>query len=126
MKKVIDQKSDFLGRAKPNRCFEKMKVLSDGSYLSKIYASANDRLRDRNGTVVRVIEYTLDDPERVGHGELHRLVTTLVDEHEHPAETLMSVGKRKWQLMKPRPICETHQHFAAIVQRVYCKKCTVC
>jgi hypothetical protein len=97
MKMVIDQKSDFLGRAKMNRCFKKMRILSDGSYLSKIYGSDNDRLRDRNGTVVRVIEYTIDDPERTGHGELHRLVTTLVDEQEHPAETLIVLYHERWE-----------------------------
>ena len=74
LEQVIDQNSDFLGRAKANRCFEKMEVLSDGSYLSKIYESDYDRLHDRNGTVVRVIEYTIDDPERVGNGEVHRLL----------------------------------------------------
>lgn len=97
MKKVIDQKSDFLGRSKMNRCFKKMQVLSDGSYLSKIYATDNDRLRDRNGTVVRVIEYTLDDPQRVGHGESHRLVTTLLDEHSHAAETLVVLYHERWE-----------------------------
>jgi hypothetical protein len=97
MQMVIDGKSDFLGRAKPNRCFKKMKVLSDGSYLSKIYATDYDRTHDRGGTVVRVIEYTIDDPERVGHGEKHRLVTTLLDEHEHPAKTLIILYHERWE-----------------------------
>ena len=97
MTMVIDQKSDFLGRSKMNRRFKTDKVLSDGSYLSKIYASDYDRLHDRNGTVVRVIEYTLDDPQRVGHEEEHRLVTTLLDEHEHPAETLIILYHERWE-----------------------------
>ena len=97
MRQVIDGKSDFLGRAKMNRRFKKTKVLSDGSYLSKIYATDYDRIHDRNGTVVRVIEYTLDDPQRVGHGEKHRLVTTLLDEHEHPAETLIVLYHERWE-----------------------------
>lgn len=97
MKQVIDQKSDFLGRAKTNRHFRKLQVLSDGSYLSKIYASDYDRLHDRNGTTVRVIEYTLDDPQRVGHGEKHRLVTTLLSEIEHPAQTLIILYHERWE-----------------------------
>ncbi len=97
MKQVIDQHSDFLGRAKANRCFVKMQVLSDGSYLSKIYGNDYDRLHDRNGTVVRVIEYTIDDPERVGNGEVHRLITTLVDEKAHPAEALISLYHERWE-----------------------------
>lgn len=97
MKMVVDQNSDFLGRSKPSRCFKKMKVLSDGSYLSKIYTSDYDRLHDRNGTVVRVIDYTLDAPQRVGHREPHRLVTTLLDEKEHPAEVLITLYHERWE-----------------------------
>lgn len=109
MKKVIDQKSDFLGRAKANRCFKKMNILSDGSYLSKIYGSDYDRLHDRNGTVVRVIEYTIDDPERVGHGEIHRLVATLVDEQAHPAKTLIVLYHERWE--EELAIAEGKTHF---------------
>lgn len=97
MKQVIDQKSDFLGRAKANRCFDKSQVLSDGSYLSKIYGSDYDRLHDRNGTVVRVIEYTIDDPERVGDGEVHRIVTTLINEKAHPAEAMIMLYHERWE-----------------------------
>jgi hypothetical protein len=97
MRQVIDQKSDFLGRAKMDRRFQKMQVLSDGSYLSKIYATDYDRLHDRGGRSVRVIEYTLDDPQRVGHGEKHRLVTTLLDEHEHPAQSLIILYHERWE-----------------------------
>lgn len=43
MTTVIARKSDFLGRCKMNRCFKKMGVLPDGSYLSKIYSNHNDR-----------------------------------------------------------------------------------
>jgi len=97
MVQVIEQGSEFLGRAKPSRHFRKIKVLSDGSYLSKIYASQNDRVHDRNGTTVRVIEYTLDDPQRTGHGEPHRLLTTLLDEQLHPAETLIVLYHERWE-----------------------------
>jgi hypothetical protein len=97
MRQVIDQQSDFLGRAKPSRCFRKMRVLSDGSYLSKIYASDYDRLHDRGGRTVRVIEYTLDDPQRAGHGQKHRLMTTLLDEQAHPAHTLIVLYHQRWE-----------------------------
>lgn len=128
MKKVIDQNVDFLGRAKMNRRFVVFKTLSDGSYLSKIYASDYDRLHDRNGTFVRVIEYTLDDPERVGHGEMHRLVTTLVDENEHPAETLIVLYHERWEEEVAIDEAKTHlrnspslrsQRPAGVVQEIY-------
>lgn len=97
MRMVIDGHSDFLGRSKLNRCFRKFEVLSDGTYLSKIYATDYDRVHDRNGTTIRVIEYTIDDPERVGHQERHRLLTTLVDEQAHPAETLIVLYHERWE-----------------------------
>ena len=53
--------------------------LSDGSYLAKIYPNAYARKKDRQGIVVRVIKYTVDDPHRVGHGEEHTLITNLLD-----------------------------------------------
>jgi hypothetical protein len=97
MTTVIGGNSDFLGRSKWNRCFKKFEVLSDGTYLSKIYATDYDRVHDRNGTTVRVIEYTIDDPERVGHQERHRLLTTLLDENAHPAETLILLYHERWE-----------------------------
>ena len=59
--------------------------LPDGSFLAKIYPSTRDRDRDRDGILVRVIEYTLDDPQRTGHGEKHRLATNLFDHERFPA-----------------------------------------
>ena len=57
-----------------------LRNLADGSYLAKIYQSPSDREKDRDGIVVRVIRYTLDDPQRVGHEEVHTLITSLFDE----------------------------------------------
>ena len=61
--------------------------LADGSYLAKIYRTPHDRRKDRDGIVVRVIRYTLDDPQRVGHGEEHVLITNLLDEELYPAKS---------------------------------------
>ena len=66
-----------------------IRTLADGSYLAKIYQSAYDRQKDRDGIVVRVIRYTLDDPQRVGHGEEHVLITNLLDEELYPAKELI-------------------------------------
>lgn len=128
MQQVIDGGSDFLGRSKRCRCFRQDKVLSDGSYLSKIYATYHARVHDRNGTVVRVIEYTLDDPQRVGHQEKHRLVTTLLDEKEHPAERLIVLYHERWEEeiaideikthLRRQPKLRSHRP-AGVVQEIY-------
>jgi hypothetical protein len=66
-----------------------IQTLSDGSYLAKI--------KDREGVVVRVIRYTLDDPQRVGHGEVHVLITNLLDETLYPARELIELYHERWE-----------------------------
>src|SRR5262249_17676282 len=71
----------LLLRVKSNMILRPIQRLPDRSYLAKIYPSSYARDKDRDGIVVRVIEYTLDDPERTGHGQKHLLLTNLFD-HE--------------------------------------------
>lgn len=84
-------------------------ILPDGSSLSKIYASTSDRERNRNGTVVRVIQYQLNDPQRPGHGETRRLVTTLLEAQAHPAETLILLYHERWDHELMNDEQKTHQ-----------------
>lgn len=74
-----------------------LRTLADGSYLAKIYRSPSDRQKDRDGIVVRVIRYTLDDPQRVGHGEEHVLLTNLLDEALDPARELILLYHERWE-----------------------------
>src|SRR6202034_1687703 len=69
----------------------------DGSYLAKIYRSSYDREKNRDGIVVRVILYTLDDPQRVGHNEEHVLITNLIDEQLYPATELIPLYHERWE-----------------------------
>ena len=66
--------------------------LSDGSYLAHIHPNFKDREKQRNSIVVRVIRYILDDPQRIGHGEAHRLVTNLLDAELYPALELIELS----------------------------------
>ena len=83
--------------------------LADGSYLAKIYKSAYDREKDRDGIVVRVIRYTLDDPQRVGHGEEHVLITNLLDEELYPAMELIILYHERWEEEQVFHEQKTHQ-----------------
>ena len=87
----------LLARVVKNLILRPIRDLSDGSYLAKIYKNAYDREKDRDGIVVRVIRYTLDDPQRVGHGEVHILITNLLDETLHPAEELIILYHERWE-----------------------------
>jgi hypothetical protein len=84
-------------------------VLSDGSYLSKLYKSDYDRRKDRDGVVVRVIRYTLNDPHRVGHGEEHVLITTLLDDALYPAMELIVWYHERWEHELTFDEQKTHQ-----------------
>ena len=87
----------ILARVKSNLTLEPIRDLADGSYLAKIYPSPCDRQADRDGIVVRVIRYTLDDPQRVGHGEVHVLITSLLDEDIYPAKELIMLYHERWE-----------------------------
>jgi hypothetical protein len=86
-----------LARVKSQLILRPIQHLSDGSYLAKIYQSPSDRAKDRDGMVVRVIRYTLDDPQRVGHGEEHVLITNLLDEAAYPANELIILYHERWE-----------------------------
>lgn len=84
--------------------------LADGSYLAKIYRRAYDRQKDRDGVVVRVIRYALDDPRRVGHGQEHVLITNLFDESLCPAPELIALYHERWEEELTFDEQKTHQN----------------
>jgi hypothetical protein len=86
-----------------------IRVLADGSYLAKVYRGEYDRRKDRDGVVVRVIRYTLDDPQRVGHGEEHVLITTLLDEALPPSMDLILLYHERWEHELTFDEQKTHQ-----------------
>jgi hypothetical protein len=86
-----------LARVQRRLILRPVRHLSDGSYQARIYRSPSDRAKDHGGSVVRVIRYTLDDPQRVGHGEEHVLITSLLDEVAYPAEELIILYHERWE-----------------------------
>jgi hypothetical protein len=99
----------LLVRMKSHHVLKPIQRLPDGSYLAKIYPSGHARAKDRDGIVVRVIEYTLDDPQRTGHGEIHRLMTNLLDAGQYPALELVSGYHERWEEEMVFDEQKTHQ-----------------
>jgi hypothetical protein len=96
--KALDARgAKLLARIKSNMVLKPIRRLADGSFLAKIYPSPYRRSQDRDGIVVRVIEYTLDDPQRTGHGEPHRLMTNLLDAEPYPALELVILYHERWE-----------------------------
>ena len=96
-KKLDGQGVKLLVRIKCHMVFQPTQRLPDGSYLAKTYPSSYHRDKDRDGVVVRVIEYTLDDPRRKGHGEVHRLLTNLLDPQSCPAVEVVCLYHERWE-----------------------------
>ena len=103
----------LLARVKNGLIFQPIQHLSDGSYSAKVYPSA--RARKRCGVaigdtiLVRIIEYTFDDPHRPGSGERHRLLTTLLDPELDPAATLIVLYHERWEQEISIDEVKTHQ-----------------
>jgi hypothetical protein len=109
LRSIYGQKTPFLVNVSSTPLLEPIRELSDGSYLAKIYPTTRDRERDRGGFLVRVLKYTLDDPQRTGHGKTHRLVTTLLDEKQHPALELILLYHERWEIELTYDEQKTHQ-----------------
>jgi Insertion element 4 transposase N-terminal/Transposase DDE domain len=108
--KTLDERDvKLLIRIKDNMILRPIQRLPDGSYLAKIYPSPYHRDKDREGIVVRVIEYTLDDPQRTGHGQRHRLLTNLFDHELFPALELACYYHERWEEELTFDEQKTHQ-----------------
>jgi hypothetical protein len=101
--------AQLLARIQKGFIFKPLKRLSDGSYLSRAYPSSRDRQRDKDGVMVRIIEYTFDDRERPGHGQKHRMLTTLLDASLDPAPTLIGLYHDRWEEELTIDEVKTHQ-----------------
>ncbi len=94
---TLHKKHKLLVRITNSMVFKPIEHLPDGSYLAKIYPASWYREKDRRGIVVRVIEYRLDDPQRTGHDELHRVMTNLLDAEQFPALELILEYHERWE-----------------------------
>lgn len=125
---VRERKAHLLARIKKNLVFTPLRRLHDGSYLARIYPSPRHRDRDEKGILVRIIEYTFDDPGRPGSGQKHRLLTTLLSHSRHPATQLIELYHERWEEELAIDELKTHQRErpvlrsetpAGVVQEIY-------
>jgi hypothetical protein len=107
---VVTQGCQLLARAGSHLVLPVQQPWPDGSYLSQLYPRDWDRVKDRNGQVVRVIRYRVDDPQRVGHGQEHVLLTTLLDAGLYPAHELVLLYHERWEIELVFDEQKTQQH----------------
>lgn len=107
--------ADLLWRVKVKYRFPCEQRLPDGSYLSRIYASAKDSRHRQNGMVVRVIDYQL---EGLAETEpLYRLITTILDPEQAPAAELAALYHERWEIETALDELKTHLRGSGIVLR---------
>ena len=128
---VRRRRSHVLARVKAaQRELPVEQVLPDGSYLSTIYPSSNDRRAQRGGIRVRVIRYTHDDPSRAGCGEPTCLLTTILRVEELSAQEAVRWYPWRWEeesvfaeikqtLLANRPPLLRSKEPGLVVQEVY-------
>ena len=105
----LQQKAHFLGRVPAHVVFQPVQYLPDGSYLAYIRPSEYRRRKAGERLLVRIIEYTIDDPGRPGHAERHRLMTSLLDHTLYPAHDLAVAYHERWEVEITIDEVDTHQ-----------------
>jgi hypothetical protein len=114
-RKAAHTGADLLWRTRQNARLDVDRRLSDGSYLSRIYASTSDRRNQRQGMVVRVIDYRLQDVKDAE--PIYRLITTILDPAQAPAKELAALYHERWEIETALDELKTHLRGAQIVLR---------
>jgi len=96
--KTVCQGCDYLGRIPANVKFLAEKPLEDGSYLSWINPPGKLRKKGCQPIMVRVIEYTIEHPQKQAEQLTYRLITSLLDINKFPAELLAKEYHQRWEV----------------------------
>lgn len=114
-KKASATGAELVWRTKSNHRLPVLERLPDGSYRSELFASS-DRQR-QNGVPVRVVEYVLDDPGRAQTDTRYRLLTTILDPEQAPADELAPLYTQRWEFEGALDELKVHQRGPRVVLR---------
>jgi hypothetical protein len=104
--------AQVLARLPANVRPQRVRTLADGSWLGWLVERDEQGSPTGKRLLVRVIEYTLDDPGRPGHGEVHRLLTTLLAAEAYPARDLVCAYHERWEVEVTIDEQQVHQRIA--------------
>ncbi len=108
--------AELLWRTKAGHVLPVDERLADGSYLSHLHEVVNFKRRPSN-VVVRVIDYTLDDPGRPDTEDRYRLLTTILDPAAAPGDDLAGLYPQRWEFESVLDELKTHQRGPRVVLR---------
>ncbi len=102
-------RAHVLGRLPSQVVPRYLRQLSDGTYLA--YLSPEDDTGKQLGRplLLRILDYRIEDAQRPGHGELHRLVTTLLNPRTVGARELILCSHERWEIETAIDDIDTHQ-----------------
>ncbi len=95
---TVSKGCDYLGRIPANVKFLNEEALEDGSYLSYIYPTGKLRKKGFKPIKVRVIEYTIENPNHPEEQIKYRLITSLLDIEKFPDLLLASEYHQRWEV----------------------------
>jgi hypothetical protein len=105
----VQHGAHFLNRVSGRLKLLPIQRLPDGSYLAELRPSDYRRHKRGDHRLVRVIEYQLEDPGRAGHGQRRRLITSLLDNDQAPAQALACAYHERWEVELTIDEVDTHQ-----------------
>jgi len=108
--------AQLLWRVKADVGLPREQTLADGSYLTSIYASKNRKAK-RDGQQARVVEYRLEDRALAEEEQRYRLITTILDPEQAPADELAALYPQRWELESALDELKTHQRGPRVVLR---------
>jgi len=109
--------AQLLARVQSGLIFTPVERLHDGSFLAHLYPTPASRKKKRHSIVVRIIEYTINDPLRPGHRVKHRLITTLLNAKLYPAKELICLYHERWEIEIGYDEIKVHQNQNRLVLR---------
>lgn len=108
--------ADLLWRTKSNHVLPVDERLPDGSYLCHLHEVVGNHRR-KSEVLVRVIEYTVDDPGRPQADLRYRLLSTILDPQAAPAQELAALYAERWEFESVLDELKTHQRGPRVVLR---------
>ena len=107
--------ADLLWRVKSTLNPQHLETLSDGSWLARIVPTSGVKRMHTTPLTVRVIDYTIDDGRE--NPEEYRLLTTILDPAQAPAEDLAVAYAQRWEIESTFDELKTHQRGPRAVLR---------
>jgi len=106
---IKDRQAQVLAPVKKDMKLRPQRYLSDGTYIAHLRSWANKGANDDPPISIRVITYTIDDPQRNPQKATFRLITTLLGPDLYPAETLILLYHQRWDIEIAIDEIDTHQ-----------------